>query len=428
MIAPAYSQTATERVFPRMALDFTTASLDARVTVARALNTATAVNSSGYVTGVNANLPRFEYDPVTLACKGLLIEETRANLLTYSEAFNGASWARTNATVTADAVASPANTTTADKLIATAVSGIHRVFNTDAGNAVNGTSYTLSVYAKAGEYAFLRLVASTFMVSGPVFDLSNGTVSSTGGFTASITPAANGFYRCAATFTASGTNLLVAQILAFPTSSTADYVGNGVSGLYIWGAQFEAGGFPTSYIPNLATGTATRNADAATMTGTNFSNWWQVGKGSTLVCAYPSTISGTRPLIQFDDATANNIIALRGNTTNPELYIRTGGTDQAQIDAGTIAANVSYRLAGAWATDDCAASVNSGTPVLDGIATIPTSTQARLGSDGTNYLNGYLESVEYYGDRILNSTLQVISSTAGYKSIISPVILDVIIS
>jgi hypothetical protein len=80
MITPAYSLTATERVLPRMALDFTTGVLDSRVTITRALNTATRINSSGLIEGVNANLPRFDYDPTTLAPKGLLIEETRTNL------------------------------------------------------------------------------------------------------------------------------------------------------------------------------------------------------------------------------------------------------------------------------------------------------------------------------------------------------------
>jgi hypothetical protein len=166
----------------------------------------------------------------------------------------------------------------------------------------------------------------------------------------------------------------------------------------------------------------TRNADIATITGANFSDWWQAGKGSALVRARPSTVSGTRPLVQFDDTTADNIIALRGNTTNPELYVRAGGSDQAQIDAGTIAVNVSYRLAGAWAENNCAASANSGTPVLDGAATIPVVTQARLGSDGTNYLNGHLESVDYYNERVLNAGLQVISSSAGLRSIFKPVL------
>jgi hypothetical protein len=60
MITPSFALTATERVLPRLALDFTTASLDSRVTFTRAGDTATVTNSSGYVTAINANLPRFD--------------------------------------------------------------------------------------------------------------------------------------------------------------------------------------------------------------------------------------------------------------------------------------------------------------------------------------------------------------------------------
>jgi hypothetical protein len=71
VITPSFGITATERVLPKLALDFTTASLDPRVTFTRTGNTATVTNSSGNVVGINADLPRFDYNPVTLACKGL---------------------------------------------------------------------------------------------------------------------------------------------------------------------------------------------------------------------------------------------------------------------------------------------------------------------------------------------------------------------
>jgi len=122
----------------------------------------------------------------------------------------------------------------------------------------------------------------------------------------------------------------------------------------------------------------------------------QAGLGGATVTALPSTVNGTRPLLQFDDGTANEIIALRGNTTNPELYIVDGGTPQAQIDAGTIAANTAYSLTGWWQTNFCAARKDNGARVEDLTATIPTVTQARLGSDGTNYLNGHLATIDYY--------------------------------
>lgn len=122
MITPAYAPTATERVFPRLALDFTTGVLDPRVTVTRALNTATRINSSGLIEVVNADLPQFDYDPVTLAPKGLLIEETRANLLLHSSGANESAWTKDAAgtgvapVVTPNFAVAPDGTTTADRV------------------------------------------------------------------------------------------------------------------------------------------------------------------------------------------------------------------------------------------------------------------------------------------------------------------------
>jgi hypothetical protein len=102
MITPSYSLTATERVLPKLALDFTTANLDPQVTFTRSGDTATVINSSGVIVGVNADIPRFDFDPVTLACRGLLIEESRTNALLNS-LIDGTSLATQSVTVTAAA-------------------------------------------------------------------------------------------------------------------------------------------------------------------------------------------------------------------------------------------------------------------------------------------------------------------------------------
>lgn len=231
------------------------------------------------------------------------------------------------------------------------------------------------------------------------FDLRDGLVTFQTGGTASIRPAANGYWRVSwsATATANVTAAVAAAIfIDSPTAGrVANATGNGVSGAHLWGSQLEVGVLPTSYIPTSTT-SVTRNADVATITGANFSDWWQASKGGVLVRARPGTVSGTRPWVQFDDGTVNEIIALRGNTTNPELYIVDGGAPQAQIDAGTIAANTDYSLTGWWQTNDCRAKLGSGAQVIDNTATIPTVTQARIGSDGTNYLNGHIASISYY--------------------------------
>jgi hypothetical protein len=404
-----------------MALDFTTASLDSRVTFTRALDTATRVNSSGNIESVLANVARFDFDPVALSCKGLLIEESRTNIALYSNDFKNTAaagatrpWVWTRATVSSNVVGvtSPDGTENASKLIEdTTASSTHTLSQNIS--VTSGLAYTVTQFFKAAERGFAALLFSgtPFGSNGVTISLSTGAITQSIGTldsTAVVTQYANGWFRVSITKTAASTAAGGFQIRIALNGTTSSYTGDGTSGIYVYGGQLEAGAFATSYIPTEATA-VTRNADVATMTGTNFSDWYSAGAGGVVARVLPSTVSGTRPALQFDDATADEIIALRGNTTNPELVIVDGGSPQAQIDAGTIAANTAYNLGAAWNTDNCAAAVNGGAAVTDTSATIPTVTQARLGSDGTNYLNGHIQTLRYWPQRIINAEVQAFS-------------------
>jgi hypothetical protein len=338
-----------------------------------------------------------------VVCKGLLIEEARTNLRSYSEEFNNIVWVTSNASVSANfvGITSPSGTQTADKLILNNGSSAGNIVSSLV--LISGTTYTYSCYAKAGErnVVRLRIIGIAGWASAAV-NLSTGAVVSNVG-TVVVSDAGGGWYRIAVTATCdlTGTN----AVYVYDQTGTT---GNGSNGFYIWGAQVEAGSFSTSFIPTVAS-QVTRTADVATMTSTNFSDWYSAGAGGVVARVLPSTVSGTRPALQFDDATANEVITLRGSTTNPELVIVDGGAPQAQIDAGTIAANTAYNLGAAWNTDNCAAAVNGGAAATDTAATIPTVTQARLGSDGTNYLNGQLQTVRYWPQRIINAEVQAFS-------------------
>jgi hypothetical protein len=203
-------------------------------------------------------------------------------------------------------------------------------------------------------------------------------------------------------------NAVRADIYLLNNSNVASYLGDGVSNLYAWGAQLEIGTFPTSLIPT-AGSQATRNPDVAVMTSTNFSSWYTATTGAAVVWAIPQTATGTRPLIQFDDTTALEIITLRGNVADPEMYIVDGAVAQTQIDVGTIVANTAYKLSGGWNTNNCAAAKDGGTVGTDVAATIPTPTQLRIGSDGTNYASAIIQKVLYYPQRIINAEVQAIS-------------------
>jgi hypothetical protein len=381
-------------ITPALSLDFTTGVLDPRISFARAGNTATVKNSSGAIVLVNADTPRFDYSAGSP--QKLLIEETRTNLLTNSVldgAVTGTPGTQptgyTNGRVTGAISAIAASNYAAGFELTIACSSQRRTFYKTFSVAAN-TSYTFSL-----DIEFVSGSPSTRTVA-TFADLYFGPAGSTLAYYVDGT-LQSGSYNLTA-----GNRYFIEVVLT--VAATAGIVeahwGVGLPGDRIATAnfrnlQFEVGNRSTSYIPTTATA-LTRNADAATITGANFSGFWEGAQGGVTAQAVQSSVSGICPLIQFDDGTADNIIAMRGNTTNPELYIVDGGTPQAQIDAGTIAANTAYSLTGWWQTNFCAARKDNGARVEDLTATIPTVTQARLGSDGTNYLNGHLATINYY--------------------------------
>jgi len=188
----------------------------------------------------------------------------------------GTTWAPNNATVSTNAIASPDGNTTADKIALTNTVGVaHNVLQSFA-KAASAIQYNFSVFAKAGEYTFLAFRIDDGGANGvyTTFNLSGGTISTaitaTGaGFTATssaIKAYPNGWYRVDATFTSNAA--VVLRII--PTVQDANgnpftytFTATTGSGLYLWGAQLEAGAFATSYIPTAAA-TVTRAADVLT--------------------------------------------------------------------------------------------------------------------------------------------------------------------
>jgi len=165
MITPSYGITASERVLPNFALDFTTAALDPRVTITRSLNTATRINSSGLIELVNADLPRFDHNPSTLICRGLLREDSRANLLLNST-IDGANLATQSVTVTA-----AAHTISFYGTGTITLSGTHSATVTGTGAYPSRVTYTFTPTAGSltctvsGAVQFAQLEAGDFATS-----------------------------------------------------------------------------------------------------------------------------------------------------------------------------------------------------------------------------------------------------------------------
>lgn len=418
MITPAYSPTATERVLPRMALDFTTGVLDSRVTVTRALNTATAINSSGFVAVVNANLPRFDYDPITLAPKGLLIEELRTNLLTYSEQFDDVNWAKVNSTVTANAGISPDGTTTADKLSVNTTNGQHNVSRISISGS--GLTVTISVFAKAAELSWLALTDNAAF--GAYFDLTNGVTGSSIGtiISKNITNFGNGWYRCAITATTTSPTSAIA-VIATNANNVLSFAGaNATDGILIWGADIEAGAFATSYIPTTTT-SVTRNADAVTMTGTNFTDWFNASQG-TLYAEGNTFNAGSRtpglnPICLagiYDGTVANRLLLTLVNNTATQIAGRfvAGGASQINGLGASFALGSVVKEAGSYISGNSAIYGNSVVSGTSAGAFTFAPNQLVVGAAPNaagEYLCGWMRKVNFYNIALTQAQLAAIT-------------------
>jgi hypothetical protein len=237
-------------------LDFTATSSSTTIAFISGGNGITVFSNISVKEATIDNLPRVDYTDGT---SSLLVEPQRTNLVTYSEDFEGSGWSHFRGTITPNSIISPDGTLNASRYEEDIQTGAH-MFRRQSLSLTNGLSYTGSIFAKKGELTSISLQSnsSSRWVASATFDLENGLVTSGTGI---IENYQNDWYKCSisgnAVQTTSDAGL---EIL------TSSGVGRTGDGLYMWGAQFEEGSYPTSYIKTSGS-TVTRNQETYTKTG-----------------------------------------------------------------------------------------------------------------------------------------------------------------
>jgi hypothetical protein len=357
-----------------------------------------------------AGVPRFDHNPTTFESLGLLIEGQRTNLLTYSEQFDNAAWTKTRSSITSNTIVAPDGTLTGDKLVEdTAASDSHFVSQTAA--IPISTVHTISVYAKAAERSIFWL---KFANSGAYtqFNLIAGTATSFNGATGSITPAGNGWYRCVVTSTSAAANDPV-RLFLNDGSGNVSYTGDGYSGIFIWGAQLEAGAFPTSYIPT-TTAQVTRSADAASMTGANFSSWYRADEGTLYAEATAlQNNNGLIAEINSGSPTDRIFLACRFNTVSGTA----GGVAVNSVTQTNSFGNFTFSSANksalAYKADDFAGTINGQAVTTDSSGTTPAVNRLDIGVNTSDTsLKGHLiKKLAYYPKRLANAEIVALTAS-----------------
>ena len=190
------------------------------------------------------NIPRIEYDADGNRL-GLLVEESRTNLVDYSEDFSG--WNKTaGGAVTQNQALAPDGTLTADEIVGV----VYKTPNLSTGTRC------LSAYLKANAGTTAQVRFDTPTSNRVVVDLTDGSIVFTSGDSIDsygVTYIGNGWYRCHIVITDVVNNYVIVA-----EANDANHT------VYVWGAQLEQASFPTSYIPTSGS-TATRSADVASI-------------------------------------------------------------------------------------------------------------------------------------------------------------------
>jgi hypothetical protein len=323
------------------------------------------------------NIPRIEYDSDGNRL-GLLVEESRTNLVTYSEDFSNVYWTTTGDTSISPAtVAAPDGTFTAYHATQGASAGVLQKLG-----VVPAGTYTKSIWARS--------------VSG------TGTIV-LGGF--------NGLTKYLVTVTEEW------ERFDFEADSTetggttfyaVDFRGGSLDEVYIWGAQLEAGSFPTSYIPTSGS-TATRSADVASIGVSEFG--YNQSEGTVFVEA---EITNQVNLVQRYVIGSNQSSARWLYKNDSQNYITSfDGTASLTVQQETLSDSVPFKAA--LSTDQTERSIAVNGVVNSGSTNgnIPSLTnQINIGCDHSNtkQLFGHIKSIKYFPRKLTDAQLQELTS------------------
>jgi len=379
---------------PTLDLNFAaTKKLDSRITYTRS-GRASFINEHGLVEIVNSNVPRFDHDPVTRECKGLLIEEERTNLITYSNAPGMSSPNLGGSPQTNDSVS---NIT-----LPTGEKGTVRRYLAASGggggrwgdySGTNNTNYTGSVW--------IRTVSGT---GSAIIDINDG-----GGKTISLTEE---WQRVTTTHSTNNTYRFFDIYFSSPVT------------IYYWGVQIEAGAFMTSYIPT-NNATATRGGDRTYIDGQDFLDFYNQTEGTVIsshsilpnipsnhnLYTYqiaPTGATAYAPLRILDkNSSIANSIAVASVYNNGYSFLT--------LDTGNpvTVAGRKYVIAVSIKKDDYDAVFDGGDLLSDSSGDLYTADHISIGyykPSPQAYLNGHIQRLIYYPTKLTNNQLKTITS------------------
>ena len=403
-----------------------TGGLSSDVTFTRA-STATYFDSAGNIQSAATNIPRFDYDPATLAYLGLRIEGGRTNSIRNSTMV-GASASPSTLPTNWVSINSSAGTIVPTIMATGTINGMEYVDVKVAGTSSGSGSYTLAFESStqitaatadtwstnvrcaliAGTLTNItsintrtaeRTLAGSLVLDNLGTDFKNSLTSALARFTTTVTLSGGATVERVQ----SGLNIRYTGAVAIDVT------------LRLTNVQLELGASSSSFIPT-TTAAATRASDVATVVAVNAKPWFNALEGTLLVnYQRDSTVTLATTALRIDSgADAANIRVFQessGSSLTFAARVDAASVNQVAASISSGNANIRGNSAFGYKVDDYAFSVNGSAVATDTLGTIPTGlVTLRIGSGiGSGHLFGWILGVTYYPTRLLNARLEVLS-------------------
>lgn len=384
---------------------------------------ATRIDSQGIIVAASENVPRFDYDPVLLYCKGLLFEEASTNYCIQNRNMTVASCIKTGGSaITSDlSVSCPDGNGSMNRTFQEdSTTGTHTLDYCSGLVVDTSLIFTFSCYVYSTDRTQFRLSIIDADPANAVyadFDLVAKTaVAGHDGFgdfspVARIENFRDGWYRCSVTgspnIIGSLSTLTSCKIALKDSGGNLSYTGDGVSKFYVWGVQVEQKEIPTSVI-NTSASVSTRGADLANIASDAL--WWASKSAGTFAITgfrnYQTVTEGVMFLLAFDGGGTHKL------TSDADLFTyeaKSGGVTQANLSSDHYTLGSPFRMACAYAQNDFAIAVNGGNCIKDTSGAIPVVENYASLAFGQD-INGHITQFVFYGDRLDDIYLTEISA------------------
>ena len=307
----------------------------------------------------------------------------------------------------------PDGTNNSYKLVEGNSNSIHRMYQTATVSASPNASISIFVKYNGRKFVLMRIADSTV---GRWYDIENGVLGSAFQGTpndSSIESVGNGWYRISISNTVSSVARL--ELWVSDTESTSAYQGDTTKGVYIYGAQLEAGSYSTSYISTSGS-SVTRLADVCN----NGGNEQVINSTEGVLYAEIKALSeiGGNRYISLSDGTDSNRIILRFQDTDKVgCYVRSASGTDADITKTSASISSNFlKVAVKWKTNDVALWVNGVEVGVDSsFTTFNANVLNRLNLTGattttSQYFYGNVKDVKVYNTALSDSELASLTS------------------